>query len=41
MCCFYRVISPLVAFTDIINHLYNEDEFNVVSIMNLNIFRSN
>jgi len=36
MCCFYRVMSPVVAFTDIINHLYTEDQLNVVSIMNLN-----
>jgi len=36
MCCFYRVISPVVAFTDIINHLYNENLLNAVSIVNLN-----
>jgi len=35
MYCFYRVMSSVVAFTDIINHLYTEDQLNVVSIMNL------
>jgi len=37
MYCFYRVISPLVLFTDLINHLYDENQLNV-GIMNLNIF---
>jgi len=37
MYCFYRVISPVVALTDVINHLYDEDQLNV-SIMNLNMF---
>jgi len=38
MYCFYRVISPIVAFIDIVNHLYNERQIKGVSIVNLNMF---
>jgi len=38
MYCFYRVISSVVAVTDIINHLYDKDKLNEVSIVNLNTF---
>jgi len=41
MYCFYRVMSSVVAFTDIINHLYTEDQLNMVSIMNLNTMFAN
>jgi len=35
MCCFYSVMSPVVAFIDILNHLYNEDQLNEVSEPNI------
>jgi len=38
MSCFYRVINQAVAFTDIINQLYDETQLNEVSIVNLNKF---
>jgi len=37
MYCFFRIINKAVVLTDIINHLYDENQLNV-SIMNLNTF---
>jgi len=38
MCYFYRVINLVVAFADIINHIYDEAQLSKVSIVNLNTF---